>query len=239
MRARFVTPIFLSLGVLLPSAIVRGHDDVVGTRFVAAEGHDTGDCDDNHDPCQTLQYALTQVGPGDAIKLAQGSYDVSGIDVENLLLGKEGVRGGYSAEDHFHIQNAETNQTRVSGVPDAFRNNFIAHGFIVVDVNGNPLPRMVMAKLLAPTTCSNDMAATFPCHNVDFLAQVQLQEFATQPASASNLWGFVDQDDNREYAIVGHRNGTAVFDVTVPGAPVQVGNIAGNPSSWREVKRMM
>jgi choice-of-anchor B domain-containing protein len=36
--------------------------------------------------------------------------------------------------------------------------------------------------------------------------------------------------------VVGHRNGTAVFDVTVPSAPLQVGNIPGNPSSWREVK---
>ena len=108
---------------------------------------DTGDCDDNHHPCRTLNYALTQVAPGNAIKLAAGSYDVSGIDVENLLIGKEGVRGGYSAEDHFAIQNAETNPTRVSGVADAFRNNFIAHGFIVVDANGDPLPRIIMPKL--------------------------------------------------------------------------------------------
>jgi choice-of-anchor B domain-containing protein len=236
MRTRIAAFGFLVLAALLPATIVRGHDDVIGTRFVAPEGEDAGDCDDNHNPCRTLPYALTQVGPGDAIKLAKGSYDVSGIDVENLLLGKEGVRGGYSAEDHFHIQDAQINQTRVSGVPDAFRNNFIAYGFTVVDANGNTLPRVIQAKLLAPTTCTADMAGNFPCHNIDYLAQVQLQEFATQPSSASNLWGFVDQDDNREYAVVGHRNGTAVFDVTTPGAPLQVGNIPGNASLWREVK---
>jgi hypothetical protein len=115
---RYLPVGFLVLAALLPAGFVRSHDDVVGTRFVALEGDDTGDCDDSHAPCQTLQYALTQVGPGDAIKIAKGSYDVSGIDIENLLLGKEGVRGGYSAEDHFHIQDAETNQTRMSGVPD-------------------------------------------------------------------------------------------------------------------------
>ena len=72
--------------VLLPAAIVYSHPDVMGTRFVAAERHDdAGDCDDNHHPCRTLHYALTQVEPGNAIKLAAGSYDVSGIDVENLL----------------------------------------------------------------------------------------------------------------------------------------------------------
>jgi len=224
----------LVLAMLLPEAFA--HDDVVGTRFVSPDGTDAGDCDENHAPCRTLPYALTRVGSGDAIKLAAGSYDVSGIDVEHLLLGKEGVRGGYSAQDHFSIQDAETNRTLVFGVPDAFRNNFLAHGFTVVDANGTPLPRVIMPKLAAPTSCAGGVAGTFPCHNVDFLAQVQLQEIPTQPTSASNLWGFADLDDGREYAVLGHRNGTAVYDVTNPGAPVLVGNVPGNASLWREVK---
>jgi len=236
MRTRYTVLISIGLAVLLPAVLVQAHDDVIGTRFVAPEGVDAGDCDENHSPCRTLLYALTQVDPGDAIKLAAGRYDVSSIDVESLLLGKEGVRGGYSAQDHFSIQSAETNRTLVSGVPDAFRNNFIAHGFIVMDANDNPLPRIVEQKLLAPTACTAGFAGTFPCHNIDFLAQVQLQELPTSPVSASNLWGFADLDDNREYAVLGHRNGTAVYDVTVPGAPVLVGNVPGNQSLWREVK---
>jgi choice-of-anchor B domain-containing protein len=235
MRTRHLSLCFLPLAALLVT-LVQGHDDMVGTRFVAPSGVDAGDCDENHEPCRTLHYALTQVDPGDAIKLAAGTYDVSGIDIENLLLGKEGVRGGYSAEDHFQIQDAETNRTNVTGVPDAFRNNFIAHGFTVLDANGNPLPRIITDKLAAPTACTSGFAGTFPCHNIDFVAQVQLQEFPTSPISLSNLWGFVDLDDDREYAVVGHRNGTAVYDVTVPATPVLVGNVAGNSSLWREVK---
>jgi choice-of-anchor B domain-containing protein len=220
----------------MPAAIVHSHDDVIGTRFVASTGVDTGECDNNHHPCLTLAYALTQVDPGDAIKLATGSYDVSIIDVENLSLGKEGVRGGYSADDHFRIQDAESNPTRVTGVPDAFRNNFIAHGFIVMDANGNELPRVINPKLAVPTACVNGMAGTFPCHNIDYLGQVQLQEIPGAPTSASEIWGLVDMDDDREYAILGHRGGTAVYDVTNPATPVLVGNIPGNQSLWREVK---
>jgi choice-of-anchor B domain-containing protein len=159
-----------------------------------------------------------------------------GIDLEALAIGKEGVRGGYSAEDHFAIQNAETNPTRVSGVPDDYRNNFIAHGFTVVDAAGNALPRLVAQKVAVPAGCVAGFAGPFPCHNVDYLAQVQLQEIPTLPSSASEVWGFVDADDNREYAILGHRNGTVIVDVTTPGTPVVVGNVAGNPSLWREVK---
>jgi choice-of-anchor B domain-containing protein len=228
----------LAVLLLIPAAGSLAHDDVIGTRYVATSGHDRGNCDDNHQPCRTLQYALTRVDSGDAVKLAAGSYDMSSIDVERLLIGKEGVRGGYSAEDHFRIQDAESNPTRVSGVPDEFRNNFIAHGFIVVDANGNALPRVVHAKIAVPTACVNGFAGQYPCHNIDYLAQVQLQEIPTQPTSASEIWGFVDADDNREYAILGHRNGTAIYDVTTPAGPVFVGNIPGNPSLWREVKAL-
>ena len=174
---KVIVPALAVAAMLVPAAIVYGHPDQLGTRFVSpTTGDDTGDCDDNHHPCRTLDYALTQVEPGNAIKLAAGNYDVSGIDVENLLIGKEGVRGGYSAEDHFAIQDAETNPTRVSGLADAYRNNFIAHGFTVVDANGDPLPRIIMPKLAAPTACTNGMAGTFPCHNIDYLAQVQLTD---------------------------------------------------------------
>jgi choice-of-anchor B domain-containing protein len=227
---------FCAFATLLPAVLVQGHDDVIGTRYVALDGHDEGDCDDNHHPCRTLAYALAKVGPGDAIKLAAGSYDASSMDFENLALGKEGVRGGYSAEDHFRIQDAETNRTLISNVPDAFRNNFIAHGFTVVDANGNPLPRIVEQKLLVPTACAAGLAGNFPCHNIDFLAHVQLNEMPTSPTSGSEVWGYVDADDNREYAVFGHRNGTAIYDVTAPGTPVLVGNVPGNPSLWREVK---
>jgi choice-of-anchor B domain-containing protein len=229
---------FALAAVAFPASLVLGHDDVIGTRFVAGTGHDTGDCDNNHQPCRTLQYALSRVNPGDAVKLAAGTYDMSSVDIERLLVGKEGVRGGYSAEDHFRIQNAEDNPTRVSGVPDAFRNNFIAHGFIVIDANGNALPRVILPKIAAPTACTNGLAGQFPCHNIDYLAQVQLQEIPGQPTSGSEIWGFVDADDNREYAIFGHRNGTAIYEVTTPAAPRLVGNIPGNTSLWREVKAL-
>ncbi len=229
---------FLLAALVFPASLLLGHDDVVGTRFVAGSGHDTGNCDDNHHPCRTLQYALGRVNPGDAVKLAAGTYDMSSVDIERLLIGKEGVRGGYSAEDHFRIQNSEDNPTRVSGVPDAFRNNFIAHGFIVIDANGNPLPRVILPKIAVPTACANGFAGQFPCHNIDYLAQVQLQEIPGQPTSGSEIWGFVDADDNREYAIFGHRNGTAIYDVTTPATPVLVGNIPGNTSLWREVKAL-
>jgi len=68
------------------------------------------------------------------------------------------------------------------------------------------------------------------------MSRVPLSSFTGNPASASNLWGYVDLDDDREYAIIGLRNGTGVVDITDPVNPVIVGHIAGVSSQWREVK---
>jgi choice-of-anchor B domain-containing protein len=68
------------------------------------------------------------------------------------------------------------------------------------------------------------------------MSRVPLTSFNGNPASASNLWGYVDLDDNREYAIIGLRTGTGVVDVTDPANPVVVETIVGVTSQWREVK---
>ena len=97
-------------------------------------------------------------------------------------------------------------------------------------------PAPLGALELAASTCSGGFAGEYPCQGIDFMSRVALSSFTGNPASASNLWGYVDLDDNREYAIIGLRNGTGVVDVTDPASPLIVGHIAGVSSQWREVK---
>ena len=97
-------------------------------------------------------------------------------------------------------------------------------------------PPPMSALELAVSTCSGGFAGEYPCQGIDFMSRVPLSSFTGNPLSASNLWGYVDLDDNREYAIIGLRNGTGVVNVTDPANPVIVGHIAGVSSQWREVK---
>jgi choice-of-anchor B domain-containing protein len=97
-------------------------------------------------------------------------------------------------------------------------------------------PALMSALELAAASCSGGFAGEYPCQGIDFMSRVPLSSFTGNPLSASNLWGYVDLDDNREYAIIGLRNGTGVVDVTDPANPVIVGHIAGVSSQWREVK---
>jgi choice-of-anchor B domain-containing protein len=84
--------------------------------------------------------------------------------------------------------------------------------------------------------CRNGKSGTFDCKNVDLQAWIPLDQFSTSPSEASNIWGYVDLDDQREYAIIGLSNGTAVVDVTAPTKPHVVGVVPALESSWREVK---
>lgn len=97
-----------------------------------------------------------------------------------------------------------------------------------------PVPMSLLE--MASSTCVGGFAGEYPCNGIDFMSRVPLSSFTGSPLSASNLWGYVDLDDNREYAIIGLRNGTGVVDITDPVNPVIVGHIAGVSSQWREMK---
>jgi len=97
-----------------------------------------------------------------------------------------------------------------------------------------PAPISVLE--LAASSCSGGFAAEYPCQGIDFMSRVALSSFTGNPTSASNLWGYIDLDDNREYAIIGLRNGTGVVEVTDAANPRIVGHITGVNSQWREVK---
>ena len=87
-----------------------------------------------------------------------------------------------------------------------------------------------------PPTAFKGLAGQFPCRNLAFQSHIPLAQFSSRPVSAANVWGFVDLNDNREYAVLGLRNGTAIVDVTDAANPREVVTIPGNPSPWREVK---
>lgn len=227
--------------ILILAACVAGltqaHDDLVGTRYVAPSGVDQGSCEHRGEPCRTLTYALSMVHQGDAIKVGAGTYDVSSFDIEALFFGKQGLRGGYTPDDHFHSQDPQAHATVIVGADPRYVQTLQAHGFLPIDEFGQPMQRAEV-QAQPPASCVNGMAGQFPCWNIDYLAQIPLTGFSSRPLSAANLWGFVHRCDSgdREYAVIGLNNGTAVVDVTDPASPAEVGFIPGVSSSWRETK---
>ena len=79
-------------------------------------------------------------------------------------------------------------------------------------------------------------AKKYHCKQIALESRVPLSKFPGRPENASSLWGYSDPDDQREYAIIGLSNGTAVVEVTNASRPTIVGHIPGAQSLWREVK---
>jgi choice-of-anchor B domain-containing protein len=231
------------LGLLLVS-VSSSHDDTIGARFVQTDGANATDCLDHDVPCQSIQFALERAQRGDTVKVAAGIYDVSNLVPESFLFGTTHAQGGYSPDDHFHHQDPDENLTILVGIDAKYRQAMGRLGFkwspdmasarsgIIDDSPAQAL----QATQAAEANCVQALAGQFPCRNVSFLSQIALASFSSRPTSAANLWGLVDLNDNREYAIIGLRNGTAIVEVTNPASPREVITIAGNASAWREVK---
>jgi len=87
------------------------------------------------------------------------------------------------------------------------------------------------------TACVNNTAAGYPCKNIDLLSHLSLSEF-NEPNAANDIWGWFDEENNKEYAILGLYSGTAFVDVTDPESPEIVGVLPAyrRGSSWRDIK---
>jgi choice-of-anchor B domain-containing protein len=220
------------------------HDESIGARFVQPGGVDVGNCIDHGAPCLSIRYALAQAAPGNTVKVGAGVFDLSGLDPERFLYGPIRATGGYDDADHYFESRPTTVRSIVVGVDARYRNALAVRGFYwaksaaaaargEISLGGGVA---LQAAQSAAVTCTQGIAAQFPCRNIDFQSQIPLAQFSSQPLSAANVWGFVDLNDNREYAVVGLRNGTAIVEVTDPVNPREVVTIPGNSSAWREVK---
>ncbi|HEY4800284.1 MAG TPA: choice-of-anchor B family protein, partial [Bacteroidia bacterium] len=69
--------------------------------------------------------------------------------------------------------------------------------------------------------------------NVNITLAAQLS-YGTQ--QLSNICGWTDTVNHKEYALVGGANGLSVVDITTPSTPVQIVQIPGPSCTWREIK---
>lgn len=234
----------LILALLAVASSAAAHDESAGARFVQSGGVDTGNCLDHHAPCLSMQYALAQAEPGNTVKVGAGIFDLTGVNPETFLHGTVHATGGYGDADHYNESRPLEVQSIVVGVDRFYRNALAVRGFYwaanmaaaqrnEISFAGGTALQQTQA---APADCVRGMAGQFPCRNLDFWSQIPLAQLSSRPVSAANVWGFVDRNDNREYAVVGLRNGTAIVEVTDPANPREVVTVAGNASPWREVK---
>ena len=89
--------------------------------------------------------------------------------------------------------------------------------------------------------CTEGIAGQFGCNNVDLLSFMTVEDLmGTFWGSANDVWGWVDAETDREYALAGRNDGMAFVDVSDPANPILKGNLpltdGAKESGWRDVK---
>ena len=85
--------------------------------------------------------------------------------------------------------------------------------------------------------CQSGLAAGFACNGIDQKSRVPMTDLGGQ--RGADIWGWVDPDTDREYALFTASNGTTFVEVTDPENPVIRGFLApttGPNQPWRDVK---
>jgi len=240
MRILFIS--LTSILLLCNSLFAWSHAEKGKPRFVAEIGVDQGKCENRFRPCRTIAYAVSQAHKGDKILVAKGSYQ-SGL--EFLISELVPVYGGYNLHDNFQLQSPDLNPTFVTGVPSEYAPMLNQKGFNVIrDSLRAPNPELTarlntltqLKQFQADQTCIDGKAGNYPCHNISLKSHLPLSSFTGSHNSANDIWGHIDLNTGKEYAILGLQKGTAVIELSEPSEPKIIGVIGGQSSGWRDIK---
>jgi len=235
--------------IFVQSQSVLAHGTKHPTRYIAQNGVDAGDCSHASKPCATITYAVELSGKGDKLQISKGEYLSTGKDIFYLLSGLVEIEAGFSDDDGFTTKDIKKNLTVFYGVPAEYRDKIQAMGFTVIsDAKAQDIKiSNAELKLLSDfnrmnksaqsfAACNNGFAEEFECDSMELQARLPGSVLHSSSPSLNDIWGFVDLNDNKEYAIVGLTNGTTVIDVTDPSAAVNKGFVSGLSSTWRDLK---
>jgi choice-of-anchor B domain-containing protein len=231
-RHFFVVAVILTMSLAAPFAFAHGDEEQL--LFVAMDGSDASDCTDSAAPCRTIGYAMSRVGKLGQIRVASGTYPVDDAEqLFQLVSGDVDIIGDSST---------------LTGVPAKFAAHLSERGFhVLADQKGIDIAAAArtdemlalhasLQSSMPATPCTGGSANGLPCSGVDLLSHFGLADISARPGGSADVWGFVDLNSNREYAIVGFNIGTGIFDVTDPENPREVGFIDGQQTSWRDIK---
>lgn len=89
----------------------------------------------------------------------------------------------------------------------------------------------------AQTPCENGFAGQYPCHLVDLMSFIPLNEL-NAGNNMNDVWGWTDPDSGREFALGGMADGTCFVEITDPVNPVFLGWLPTHTVSslWRDIK---
>ena len=89
--------------------------------------------------------------------------------------------------------------------------------------------------------CVDGRAGIFECGNVDLVSFLPVRDLGGSPGIGTNdVWGWTDEENGRDYAIVGLHDRTSFVDVTDVHEPIWLGSLERTDGTrrtlWRDIK---
>lgn len=84
--------------------------------------------------------------------------------------------------------------------------------------------------------CENGFSDGFPCDNIELYAHVNAAEMGGNGARLNDIWGWIDPETGREYALVGLTDGVSIVEVTDPANPVVLAKLLESTSRQTSVQ---
>ena len=93
--------------------------------------------------------------------------------------------------------------------------------------------------------CVDGFSGKYPCNQITLLAHMEPSELEAVEHNSfwlNDIWGWTDPETDKEYALVGLKDGVAFVDVSTPTDPVFLGklpepNTANNRNSRTRIRR--
>ncbi|MDQ4123983.1 MAG: choice-of-anchor B family protein, partial [Actinomycetota bacterium] len=105
-------------------------------------------------------------------------------------------------------------------------------------VAGSLLPALPAgAQNEGPAKCVKGMAGMYPCKAMDLLSHTTFT--TSRGGGVSDVWGWVDPETDKEYAVLAGGGGVRFLDVTDPEAPVYLGLMPTKGDGltlWQEIE---
>ena len=88
--------------------------------------------------------------------------------------------------------------------------------------------------------CTDGMAGVYPCRGIDLVSYLTAEEIGLTEGIVNDIWGWTDPFTGTEWALVGHKQGTAFVSLRDPTDPIYAGILpptnGAHPAAWRDVK---
>ena len=157
----------------------------------------------------------------------------------NKLIFRDLIENNYNNESNpNHIRNIVANDKFLAS--DSYYDEKIFLQYMSANISNNIISTHEPRKSIREkVNCINGYAGAYECKDIDMMSYLDKTDIGGINSTILNdIWGWTDDSNGKEYALVGMSNGTSFVDISNPENPIFIGRLPTQTSNstWRDIK---